>query len=742
MNTTCKTEETVSPWAGLSANGSNLHGLLPSLRRLDILLQDAISKAHAAFGPQAAADHYRGLHITADEVGRLLAREPGIPLLWSGGDDTEDPLSDSSAEDSRIAWLKEAFGLSSFDIDVIIVALAPELDLRYERLYAYLQDNVARRMPSMDLALNLLCATAGEKIERRAHFAPDSPLVRNRLIQLIPDPHHLQPTLLSHFIRLDDQIANLLLYQDGLDSRLAPFCELIYATSGTDEVFLPVDTWRALLSLARQAHGKREQLHLYLQGPKGAGKRKAAEAMAYALGLPLLVADLSRFPDAHGEFERLLKVLFREAWSKDAVLCLDEVDSLLSEGKGVPFRIMLKSLAEDHGITVLMGTKPWIQHGFGPKGVVTVPFTRSDFNLQRACWCASLAADSIPLNQDGLDALANRFRLTRYQILSAVASAKRRALWNTATGAVGDNGDIINVKPTIKDIFATARMQAGHELAALAVKVEPNYRWDDIVLPQDTVAQLREMCQRVEYRHRVLGEWGFDSKLSLGKGVNALFSGPSGTGKTMAAEIIAAELGLDLYKIDLSGVVSKYIGETEKNLDRIFSTAESANAILFFDEADALFGKRSEVHDSHDRYANIEISYLLQKIEQYEGIAILATNLRQNLDDAFVRRLAFTIHFPFPDEESRRFIWAGIWPRALPLAADVDMDFLARQFKLSGGNIKNIALAASFLAAADGGEVNMEHLFSATRREYQKMGKILSEAELYGERKSLQAKGS
>jgi SpoVK/Ycf46/Vps4 family AAA+-type ATPase len=198
----------------------------------------------------------------------------------------------------------------------------------------------------------------------------------------------------------------------------------------------------------------------------------------------------------------------------------------------------------------------------------------------------------------------------------------------------------------------------------------------------------------------------------------------------MAAEIIANALQLDLYKIDLSGVVSKYIGETEKNLDRIFAAAENANAILFFDEADALFGKRSEVRDSHDRYANIEISYLLQKMEEYEGITIMATNLRQNLDESFVRRLAFTIHFPFPDEVDRRRIWDGIWPVETPVASDIDLDFLAHQFKLSGGNIKNIALAAAFLAAEDGSMVTMAHLIQATRREYQKLGKPLGAAEL------------
>jgi SpoVK/Ycf46/Vps4 family AAA+-type ATPase len=227
----------------------------------------------------------------------------------------------------------------------------------------------------------------------------------------------------------------------------------------------------------------------------------------------------------------------------------------------------------------------------------------------------------------------------------------------------------------------------------------------------------------------VYDEWGFDRKLSLGKGLNVLFAGPSGTGKTMAAEVLAGELGLDLYKIDLSTVVSKYIGDTEKNLARIFAEAATSNAILFFDEADALFGKRSEVKDAHDRYANIEIGYLLQRMEEYEGVVILATNLRKNMDEAFVRRMHFTVEFPFPNAQDRRRIWAHIWPEATPRSAELDADVLARRFELAGGNIRNIALAAAFLAASDGGVVTMAHLLHATRREYQKMGKIVTDGE-------------
>jgi SpoVK/Ycf46/Vps4 family AAA+-type ATPase len=237
---------------------------------------------------------------------------------------------------------------------------------------------------------------------------------------------------------------------------------------------------------------------------------------------------------------------------------------------------------------------------------------------------------------------------------------------------------------------------------------------------------LQEIAAQVANRAKVYEEWGFGAKLNRGRGINALFAGQSGTGKTLAAEILANHLDLSLHRIDLSGVVSKYIGETEKNLDRIFTTAETANAILFFDEADALFGKRSEVRDSHDRYANIEISYLLQKMEQYEGIAILATNLRQNLDEAFLRRLQIVVEFPFPNEAQRRQIWEQLFPAETPRAADIDFDHLAQRFRLAGGNIKNIVLGSAFLAAANAGPIDMRHLLQGARGEYQKLGKLIS----------------
>jgi SpoVK/Ycf46/Vps4 family AAA+-type ATPase len=296
----------------------------------------------------------------------------------------------------------------------------------------------------------------------------------------------------------------------------------------------------------------------------------------------------------------------------------------------------------------------------------------------------------------------------------------------TARDMASQRGDTIQGT----DLFAAARTHSNPRLSALARKIVARYCWQDIVLPDDQITLLREIVATIRGRPKVLEEWGVVRKLASSAGVTVLFAGPPGTGKTMAAEVIASELGLDLYKIDLSTVVSKYIGETEKNLERIFGEAQNSNAILFFDEADAIFGKRSEVKDAHDRYANIEISYLLQRMEAYDGVTILATNLRANLDEAFTRRLQFAVDFPFPEEEYRLRIWQTLFPSTVPRTDDLDFALLAHRFKLAGGSIRNVIVNAAFLAAAEGEPVAMRHLLHATRRELQKMGRLVSEADM------------
>jgi SpoVK/Ycf46/Vps4 family AAA+-type ATPase len=283
--------------------------------------------------------------------------------------------------------------------------------------------------------------------------------------------------------------------------------------------------------------------------------------------------------------------------------------------------------------------------------------------------------------------------------------------------------------PEPADLDLGARQASSSRLGELAARIPPGFRWADLVLPDKQRELLQSISAYLRHRDRVLSDWGYERTIARTQGLKVLFAGESGTGKTMAAQVMAAELGLELFRVDLATVVSKYIGETEKNLDRIFDAAEGSNAILFFDEADALFGKRSEVSDAHDRYANIEVAYLLQKMEAYPGAVILATNFRRNIDDAFVRRLDFVIDFPFPEADDRRAIWTRVLPEGAPLAADIDLDFLAQNFKLSGGAIRNCSLSAAFQAADDGEVIEMRHLVRAVAQEYGKQGRLTLETD-------------
>jgi hypothetical protein len=283
-----------------------------------------------------------------------------------------------------------------------------------------------------------------------------------------------------------------------------------------------------------------------------------------------------------------------------------------------------------------------------------------------------------------------------------------------------------------RDLEAGAREASSSRLGTLATRLKPTYSWDDLVVPDRQLDALHSISAYLRHRDQVLTDWGYARRVAKAQGLKILFAGESGTGKTMAAQVLAADLGLDIFQVDLATIVSKYIGETEKNLARIFAAAEGSNAILFFDEADAMFGKRSEVSDAKDRYANLEVAYLLQRMEGYAGAVILATNFRRNLDDAFLRRLDFVIDFPFPERDDRERLWRGMVPAEAPLAPDVDFGLLAARFKLSGGGIRNCTLAAAFLAAEEGAEIDMAHLVRAVAVEYGKLGRLTIDADFDG----------
>jgi len=694
---------------------------LPALRRLDHLLDLAVRSTLGSSGPAP----FRGLYLDREQVNRLLSREVGTPRFPLVQASLEPMADDLPSGESGLARIIESFGLSAFDADVVLLALAPEIDLRYEKIYSYLQDDVTRKRPTVELALNLLCASLEEKLERRIHFSSSGTLVKKRLLQVVSDPNQAEPSSLAHYFKLDDQMKRLLLGEPGLDERLAGFCQLVEPEVDWESVPLDPETRQSLARLALDSRSSTKGLHLYFQGRGGPEKRESAEGLAALLDTKLLVAKIDRFPE-NSNPDLLSSLLVREAQLQGAVIFVSTLDDFHGAESSTRRRSLMEGLAQHQGITILAGRGSWDPLTTPAAGVVPIEFEVPDFRQRYAKWESELDRLGAQVNANDVETLAGRFRLTPFQIRQAVASAQASCKWRLARS----DSDETPAMPTLDELSAAARNQCGHELADLARKIEPRYSWTDLILSPDPKAQLREICFQAECRPLVYEQWGFDRKLSLGKGLNVLFAGPPGTGKTMAAEVIAHELRLDLYRIDLSQVVSKYIGETEKNLDRIFTAAENSNAILFFDEADALFGKRSEVRDSHDRYANIEISYLLQKMEEYQGISILATNLRQNLDDAFVRRLQAIVEFPFPDEEYRRRIWESVFPEETPVAKDVRFDLLAREVKLAGGNIKNMAVAAAFYAAADGAVVRTAHLIQAAHREHQKLARSWNPGEL------------
>lgn len=714
---------------------------LALLARLDLLIRRQVLEFRLQQAPRGD-DEFRGLYISDEEVDALLdGTLPAASLLATSPAAEADALGqlDSAqravaaqiaaleagarerGETLRLLHLADLFDLTEFEQQVLLIALAPELDLKYERLFAYLQDDVTKKRPTVSLVMRLLCPTVPERIAARSTFEPTAPLLKWELVTLHDDPNARKPVLLARYLKLDERIAGYLLGSDSLDPRLVPFSPA--AEPQSDLILRPairerLDGW----GRAWPRIWSDKVPVVLLHGMYGTGKRAAAQRIAQALDRPLLLLHAGDLAASDLSLARACKLAEREALLRNAVLAWAEAGPLLQPPQGAEpdHRLFTQALAETRVPTLLFADKAWEPaRELGNRPFLRLELPEPSFSERRDLWAQGLVGVDHTLTEVELGALAGKFRLTAGQIVDAVARARTYA-WARDP----QNGHL-----QADDIDAACRSQAQHRLGSLARKLEPRYIWEDIVLPRAQLGTLKLICTTVRHRPTVYGDWGFDRKLSLGKGLISLFSGPSGTGKTMAAEIIAHTLGLDVYKIDLSAVVSKYIGETEKNLERIFAEAQGSDAILFFDEADALFGKRSEVKDAHDRYANIEVAYLLQRTEEYNGLVILASNIKKNMDEAFVRRIHFMVDFPFPEEPERLEIWKRTFPPAAPRAGDIDLPFLAKKFKITGGNIRNIILTSAFLAAEDAQSIGMRHLVRGAAYEFQKMGKLIVESD-------------
>jgi hypothetical protein len=600
-------------------------------------------------------------------------------------------------------------------VDLLLIALAPELEPRYETLYAYLQDDVTRNRPGVDLALNLICRNEREKVRARHFFGPGAPLVGFQMLELLEEPHDHQPTLLRKFLKLEEPLLRWLLENRSI---VLPFGAFLAPRVAIADLELSEETRQKLVHLADclRVDGAARTV-VRFTGASGNELRFAAEGVARAIGKPLILVSAEETENAKNN----LNALARNCTLLNAALAVIASEAATPEPDGRP------TPAKPEKIWTIVDCVPGPVFALGPPEafpalpgdctrIWRLDFPQPDYALRCECWQSALS--EARSNAEAAH-LADTFRFGGAEIRKVVGMASSLA-------AIRDPA---HPEPGAADLLEAGRSLTSANLSRYAVPIQPRYMWEDIVLPEEKMWQLRHVAARFEHRRTVNREWGFGDKLSRGKGLNILFTGLSGVGKTMAAEVLASALSLVLYQIDLSAVVSKYVGETEKSLSVIFREAELSQSLLFFDEADAFFAKRGEVQQAHDRYANFEVNYLLQRIEQFEGIVVLATNLQRNIDDAFLRRMHEVIDFSMPDETLRERIWRHHIPCSAPVAADIDYAFLARQFRFSGANIKNSVLSAAYLAAGKSKPIGMAEMIQGVRMELEKQGKLVMKSD-------------
>ena len=594
--------------------------------------------------------------------------------------------------------LVDLFELSFFEQDILLLCAAMDFDSRTPALCAAVQGDERSAFPTFNLALSAL------PNGHWSAFTPEGALRAWQLVELEGGR-----TLTHSPLRIDERILHYLAGSSTMDERLA---QLLLPLSPVEEL-APSQAGLATEIASTWANAETVPV-IQLFGFERAAKQTIAAEACGRLGLSLYRLSVAALPAEPADLSRLVHLWRREVALNNSALFLD-ADGL--DGQSDTHQeSTLNQFIEGSPLLILSGD---VQRGPWARPSLTFEAAKPAPAEQRDLWQNALGELAGSLNGH-VDQLVAQFNLPALTI-GAVADAVKGTL--TAS-------DAVSPEALGQALWQGSRRQARPRLDNLAQRIEPAAGWDDLVLPQAQKELLREICLHVRQRAQVYDAWAFRSKGQRGLGISALFAGASGTGKTMAAEVLAAELQLDLYRIDLSAVVSKYIGETEKNLRRVFDAAEAGGAILLFDEADALFGKRSDVKDSHDRHANIEVSYLLQRMEAYRGLAILTTNMKEALDSAFMRRLRFVVDFPFPNAADRAAIWAHIFPAATPTAG-LDVDQLA-QLNQPGGVIRNIALYAAFLAADAHEPVGMAHLLHAARREYSKLEKSLTQNEIRG----------
>ncbi|XWK89405.1 MAG: ATP-binding protein [Phormidium sp.] len=613
----------------------------------------------------------------------------------------ENPIS--SSQTSALERICTIFNLSDFERDILLLCAGVELDASFPLLCALASGDEQRKYPTFGLAAAVL-----EGVHWSA-FTPAKALRQWRLIEVGSGGG-----LMTSPLRIDERILHYLMGVQHLDNRLLGMVEPVFGINDLVSSHWQI-VHKMVAAWSEEINDDFELPILQLCGGEVASKRPIAFVVCQISELNLYAIAAHYVPTNPSELNQ-----FKLIWEREVALgrcaLLIECDDL--EAGDTARDAAITHLCESIGSPIMIATTDRRRARLRPS--LAFEIERPTTQEQHQVWETALGTVAASLNGQ-VDALVSNFNLSVPVIEAACSQA--RIQWQQA-----------EVSERLLDfsvlIWDTCRAQARPKLDDLAQRIDCIAGWDDLVLPEAQLQIVRDIAAHVKQRANVYGRWGFGGSSNRGLGISALFAGGSGTGKTMAAEVLARELRLDLYRIDLSAVISKYIGETEKNLRRVFDAAELGGVILLFDEADALFGKRTEVKDSHDRHSNVEVSYLLQRMEAYRGLSVLTTNIKGALDQAFLRRLRFIVQFPFPDANQRAEIWRRVFPKATPTAG-LDPEKLA-QLNVAGGNIRNIALNAAFLASDAGDVVTMQHLLQATKNEYVKLERPLTDAEVRG----------
>ena len=681
---------------------SHFGDLTRRLRRTDLLLLRAVRRQRARPAMRAKGQFW-GSVITDDEVDALLRSHGEIDYVV-GADGLDDAIAASTAyrdaPGKHFSRLRESFSLDGDDIDLFLLSIAPEISAGYGKIFAYLNDNLNQAYLTVDLATRILRTERQKRLELQARLLPGSPLIQNRLLLLFP-----KDGLETHTSRRLHPAPRLLrwLFTDGLAS-LEEGSTLI---DTDDPPFIPSLAKTRIDALSGSLNSR---VTLAIVGGMIGSREGVAMAVARACERPLIQIDVERSKHyLENPFE-----LLRD----------------LKLNRSIPYLINVPNTDDDPKLrrsTAALGNAltqlpyPVLAGGTDRKALaallgndrpnVTVPVGRTTLDERTEAWTSALSAKG--WSEKMAPDIAERF-------YSIGGTTIPRVLRRAGAEAGG-------VEPEIETIWSACREAARPEFSGLAQHVIPKYSWEDLILPDKTKTQLKHLQDYLAQQETVYHKWGASDIRPRGYGIKALFSGGPGTGKTMCAEVIAGALGFDLFKVDLSSVISRWVGETEKNLKEIFDAAEGGSSVILFDEGDALFGSRGEVKQAQDRFANQEVSFLLQRLEVFEGCAIITTNLQQNIDDAFLRRFGMVVEFPLPTFTERRQLWERAIPKHAPRNADLDLDYLAKQFNLAGGAIINASINGLILAAARGEDVSMEHCVTAIAQELQKNGKQVNE---------------